>query len=175
MTVINQISKYIIPALFLLIFTYGYMKKVNVYDAFTSGAGEGLKITVNILPPMLGLMIGIQMMRASGAIELLAVGLKPILHWIGMPAEVLPLAILRPISGSASLGIVSDIIQTYGPDSYAGRLVSVMMGSTETTFYTVAIFYGSIGIKKIKQTLLCALIADFTAMVMSIIVCRLFF
>jgi len=120
-------------------------------------------------------MVAISMLRASGAIDLLANWLSPVLTLIGLPADVLPLTLLRPISGSASLGIVTDIIKTHGPDSYAGRLASIMMGSTETTFYTVAVYYGCIGIKDIRHTIKAALTADAAGMLASILVCRFYF
>ena len=147
----------------------------DIFDVFASGAKSGVELTLQILPTLVGLMVAISMLRASGAIDLLASWLSPILSLIGLPADVLPLTLLRPVSGSASLGIVTDIIKTNGPDSYAGRLASIMMGSTETTFYTVAVYYGCIGIKDIRHTIKAALTADAAGMLASILVCRFYF
>lgn len=175
MNVLQVISSCIIPTAIFGIILYGLTHIHDIFDVFTSGAKSGLELTLQILPTLVGLMVAISMLRASGAIDLLANWLSPVLTLIGLPADVLPLTLLRPISGSASLGIVTDIIKTHGPDSYAGRLASVMMGSTETTFYTVAVYYGCIGIKDIRHTIKAALTADAAGMLASILVCRFYF
>ncbi len=175
MNVLQTVSSCIIPAAIFGIILYGLMHVKDIFDVFASGAKSGVELTLQILPTLVGLMVAISMLRASGAIDLLASWLSPILSLIGLPADVLPLTLLRPVSGSASLGIVTDIIKTNGPDSYAGRLASIMMGSTETTFYTVAVYYGCIGIKDIRHTIKAALTADAAGMLASILVCRFYF
>ena len=129
---------------------------------------------LGIIAPLVGLMVAINMFRASGALELISSALSPVLSFIGLPTDVLPLALLRPVSGSASLALVTDIFQTVGPDSLSGRIASVMMGSTETTFYTVAVYFGSVGIKNTRHTLPSALTADLTAILLSSAAVRIF-
>ena len=175
MNVIQLFSDLIIPTVIVGVIVAGLCKRNDVYDIFTDGAKEGIKITMDILPSIIGLMMAIEMMNECGFIDLLVEFLRPTLSFVGMPAEVLPLAILRPISGSASIGIVGDVLSKSGADSYAGRIASVMMGSTETTFYTIALFYGSIKRKSSGKTVLVALIGDVAGMLASIIFCRLFF
>ncbi|MBQ3573081.1 MAG: spore maturation protein [Clostridia bacterium] len=160
--------------LFIAIFvTAGLVKRVGVYDCFTEGAKEGAESMLGIIAPLVGLMVAINMLRESGALELIARLLSPVLNFVGIPAEVLPLALLRPISGSASLAIVTDIFRMSGPDSLAGKIASVMMGSTETTFYTIAVYFGAVGIKNTRHTLPAALSADLTGILLSAIVARL--
>lgn len=175
MAALRTISTLIIPTVLIFVLVAGLMKKTEVYTCFLEGAKDGIQVTLGIIPALIGLVVAINMLKASGAIEWAARLLDPILKWIGMPGELLPLALLRPVSGSGSLGIVKDILQTYGPDSYQGRLASVMMGSTETTFYTVAIYFGAVGIKNIRHTLKVALTADLIAMLSAVIVTRIFF
>ena len=164
-------SIFILPVFISSILVFGLIKRVNVYDCFI----EGVKSTTSILPALVGLMVAISMLRESGAVELIANAVGAHLEKVGLSPEVLPLALLRPISGSASLAVVTDIFKNCGVDSKAGLVASVMMGSTETTFYTVAVYYGAAKVKNIRYTLVAALIADITAIICSIIVCRLFF
>ena len=170
-----KITSYITPVIILLVICFGVYKSKNTYDFFVDGAAESIKMTFDIMPNIIGIMVAMSMLKASGAINMIAYALSPVLKIIGMPAEIVPLAFLRPISGSGALGIVDDILKTSGPDSYAGRIASIMMGSTETTFYTVAVYYGAAKVKNIRHTLVAALAADITAIICSIIVCRLFF
>jgi spore maturation protein B len=128
---------------------------------------------LQIVAPLVGLMVGISMLRASGALDLLCSLLKPVTSAIGMPGEVLPLALLRPVSGSGSIAIVNDIFRHFGPDSPAGKIASVMMGSTETTFYTVAVYFGAVGVKKLRHTLKSALLADLFGMIFATFVARM--
>lgn len=170
-----SITSYITPIIILLIVCLGFYKSKNTYDYFIDGAAESIKMTFEIMPNIIGIMVAMSMLKASGVINMISYALSPVLKLIGMPSEIVPLALLRPISGSGALGIVDDILKTSGPDSYAGRIASVMMGSTETTFYTVAVYYGAAKIKNIRHTLVAALMADVTAILLTIIVCRLFF
>lgn len=171
----ETISKYIMPVIILFIILFGLKRKKEVYEPFVSGAADGLKTLGEIMPSIVGIIVAVSMLQASGAIELLAKSLSPVLKFIGMPQEIIPLALLRPFSGSGSVSIVNDIIKTHGPDSYSGRIAAVMMGSTETTFYTVALYYGVAKVKNIRHTLHAALLADVCGIVGSIIVCRLYF
>ncbi|MBO5364634.1 MAG: spore maturation protein [Clostridia bacterium] len=167
MTVISTLS---VPLLIALFVGLGLLRRVGVYDCFVEGAKDGLQSMVGIIAPLIGLMVAINMFRASGALELLGNLLTPVLDFLKLPADVLPLALLRPVSGSASTAIVTDIFQNLGPDSPAGKIASVMMGSTETTFYTVAVYFGAVGIKNSRHTLPAALAADATGILLSILV-----
>ena len=175
MQIIKMISIGVMPVLFFLILGYGLFKKVNVFDAFLEGAMDGLKTSVKILPALVGLIAAITMFRVSGGMEFITRLLAPVTNLLGVPSEVMPLALLRPVSGSGALAVVSDLLKTHGPDSLIGRITSVMMGSTETTFYTLAVYYGSVGIKDIRFTVKAALLADLTGMLASVWVCRFFF
>ena len=168
----NYISLLATPALFFLFLGLGFARKVNVYDCFVEGAKEGLQSVVRILAPLVGLTVAVSMFRAGGALELLEKLLAPVLEKLRLPAEVLPLALLRPISGSASTAIVTDIFRTSGPDSPAGKIASVMMGSTETTFYTIAVYFGAVGVKNTRHTLPSALTADAVGILLAIFVTR---
>lgn len=168
----NYISAFAMPVFIAVFIVAGVVKKVGVYDCFTEGAKDGLRSMLGIVAPLVGLMVAINMFRASGALEIISYGLSDILSLVGMPAEVLPLAILRPISGSASLAVVTDIFRNFGVDSAAGKIASVMMGSTETTFYTIAVYFGAVGIKNTRHTVAAALSADLTGIVLSAIVAR---
>lgn len=167
------ISIFAIPIFITSFILFGLIRKVNVYECFVEGAKSGVESMFGIIAPLVGLMVAISMFRESGALELIADLLSPILSYVGLPAEVLPLAILRPISGSASLALVTDIFKTYGPDSVIGKIASVMMGSTETTFYTIAVYFGAVGIKNTRHTLPAALSADLTGIVLSAIIVHL--
>src|SRR3989339_652622 len=160
MNILNAISSYAIPIIFIAIISIAYYKNIAVYDVFIVGAKDGLLTILKIIPSLIGLMIAIGVFRASGILDLIISTILPITNSLKIPSEILPLAFLRPISGSASLAIVSDIIKNYGADSFVGRVASTMMGSTETIFYTLAVYFGAIGIKNIRYTLVVALLAD---------------
>ena len=170
----NIVSMLAVPIMIAGIVGYGLLKKINVYDSFVEGAKLGLENMIQIIAPLVGLMVGISMIRASGAMDLLAHLLKPITDALGMPTDVLPLALLRPVSGSGSIAIVNDIFKRLGPDSLAGKIASVMMGSTETTFYTVAVYFGAIGVKNLRHTVKAALLADLTGMILAVLAVRIF-
>ncbi len=175
MSIIKAISMYAIPVIFVIILSAGVAKEVRVYDVFVESAKEGITTIVRIIPSLVGLLVAIGIFKASGALDLLIYAVKPVADIVNIPSEALPLAFLRPISGSASLALVSDTLKTYGPDSYVGRVVSTMMGSTETIFYTVAVYYGAVGIKNIRYTLVAALIADAASVIASVTVCTFVF
>ena len=168
-------SGWILPAAICLIIAWGFIKGVPVFDRFLEGAKEGLQTAVSILPPLVGLLLGVTMLSASGALDMLCAFISPAAEWMGLPPETMPLALLRPISGSGSLAILSDIFVRNGPDSFAGRVASVMMGSTETTFYAIAVYFGSVGIKKTRHAVPSALTADLVGYFMSAAAVRMFF
>ncbi|MDD3193247.1 MAG: spore maturation protein [Oscillospiraceae bacterium] len=169
----NQISNYILPIVIVFIVGYGFIKKVPVFDCFLAGAKEGLATSAQILPALVALITAVGMFKASGALDILTYALRPVARFLRLPQEVIPLAILRPISGSGALVIFQDILQQYGPDSFAGRVASVMQGSTETTFYTIAVYYGATKVQKTRHTLPSALTADLVGFFMSALAVRL--
>ena len=175
MEFIKTASVYAIPAMFVIILLAGIMNNVKVYDAFIDGAKDGITTVVKIIPSLVGLLVAIGVFRASGALDLLVFALNPVTSFLGIPSQVLPLALLRPISGSASLALVSDIMKQYGPDSLTGRIASTMMGSTETIFYTITVYFGAVGIKNIRYTLAAALLADLASVIASVWICKLIF
>ena len=164
---------YVIPAVMALIVLAGLVKRENVFDLFLSGAKEGISTAVNILPSLIALMTAIAMLRASGVFELIAAWAGPVCRTLRIPTDVLPLALMRPISGSGSLSLLENILRTNGPDSPAGRIASVLQGSTETTFYTVTVYYGAVGVSKTRHTLPAALTADLMGFIMSVVSVRL--
>jgi len=175
MEFIKTASVYAIPAMFVIILLAGIMNNVKVYDAFIDGAKDGITTVVKIIPSLVGLLVAIGVFRASGALDLLVFALNPVTSFLGIPSQVLPLALLRPISGSASLALVSDIMKEYGPDSLIGRMASTMMGSTETIFYTITVYFGAVGIKNIRYTLAAALLADLASVIASVWICTFIF
>lgn len=164
----KAVSVLAVPLMIVGIVVFGLFKKINVYDSFTEGAKSGAENMLGIVAPLVGLMVAISMFRTSGALDILGKLLSPVTSALKIPSEVLPLMLLRPVSGSGSIAIVNDIFSNCGPDSAAGKIASVMMGSTETTFYTVAVYFGAIGIKKLRHTVKSALLADLTGMLMAV-------
>lgn len=173
MNIINYVSSIAIPMVILLVVIYGVKQKNKVYDSFVEGVKEGIDIVINIFPTLVGLFIAIGLLRSSGIIELISKILQPILNAMKIPIEIMPLALLRPISGSASMAIATDIMKTYGVDSLIGIISSTIMGSTETTLYTIAIYTSAVGIKKIRYVLIAALTADIVGMIVSTIICNI--
>lgn len=165
----------LVPALLMLAGVWGVYKKVDLYSALTRGAGDGLKVVANILPSLVVLLTAVYMLRASGALEALARLCAPTLALLGIPAETAALMFLRPVSGSGALAVGSELMAAYGPDSYLGRCAAVMLGSTETTFYVIAVYFGAAGIKKTRHAVPAALAADLTGFVMAAATVRLFF
>lgn len=160
MNIINYMSAVAVPVVILIIIIYGIMEKNKVYDNFIEGAKDGLQIVVNIFPTLIGIFLAVGALRTSGIIDLIINLIKPILNLLKIPSEIMPLAMLRPISGSASMAIATDIMSKYGVDSVIGVIASTIMGSTETTFYTIALYTSAVGIKKIRFVLVAALVAD---------------
>lgn len=172
---LKAISTAIMPVVFFIILGYALLKRVHIFEAFMQGATGGMKTLFGILPTLVGLICAISMLRASGALEYITGLLTPILQPLGIPSEILPLALLRPISGSGALGVLGDILTASGPDSMAGRIASVIMGSTETTFYTLAVYYGAVHIKNSRHTVPAALLADVTGVLAGTFICHIFF
>lgn len=172
---LNLISLWALPVILLTVLTFGIFKKVPLYEEFTEGAKDGFKVSVKIIPYLVAIIVGISMLRASGAIEMLALFLAPILTKFNIPADTLPLMIVRSLSGSGALGIFSDIANHLGPDSYATKLSAVMLGSSETTFYVLAVYFGAVGISKIRYALVIGLLADLVGIIAAISVCNLMF
>ena len=164
---------FVLPAVLLGIVVFGLIKKVNIYDAFLEGAKEGAVTTFQIMPAIIAILTAIGMLKASGALTALVQLFEPVCRLIGFPAELTPLAIIRPISGSGSLAVLEQVLGDYGPDSFIGRVASVMQGSTETTFYTIAVYFGAAQITRTRYALPCALSADFAGMILSAAAVRL--
>lgn len=171
----SQFGGFVVPVVIFAILLCGIVKKQKVFDLFMDGAKSGVSTTISILPALVGLVTAVAMFKASGALTLIVHALAPAGKALGFPSEVVPLALMRPVSGSGALSILESILHTHGPDSFIGRVASVLQGSTETTFYTVAIYYGSVGVTKTRHTLPAALTADFVGFVMSILTVRLVF
>ena len=167
---IEKISIYILPIMILAILCAGIAKKVPVYEEFVEGAKDGFKVSVSIIPYLVAIMVGVSMFKACGAMDLI----KNLVCGF-IPADIVPIMLTRSLSGSATLGLFSDIANNFGPDAYITKLAAVMVGSSETTFYVLAVYFGSIGIKKFRYALLTGIIADITGIVLAILVSRLFF
>lgn len=172
---LNFLSLMIIPIMITIILVYGMVRKIDIYEAFVEGAGEGFKTAIRIMPYLIAIFLAIGIFKDSGGLNLFTKLISPITDFLGIPREVLPLAIMRPVSGSGALGIVKDLIETYGPDSFIGRVASTMMGSAETIFYTMAVYFGAVGVKNSRHTLLAALISHIGAVFASIWICRWLF
>lgn len=170
MNIINYISTIAVPLVIVVIIIYGILDKKKIYDIFLDGAKDGMKIVIKLFPTLLGIFLAVGALRSSGLLEIITQVLSPLTNKIGFPSQVVPLALLRPISGSASLAVATDIMSNYGVDSRIGLITSTIMGSTETTFYTIAVYTSCIGVKKIRFVLTAALIADFVGMIASAIV-----
>ena len=166
---------YLVPMLLLLLCTAALRKQKNAYELLLEGGKEGLKLLFSLIPTLVMLLTAVSMLRSSGAIDTLGTLAKPVFSFLGIPPETTPLMLVRPVSGSGALAVGSDLIATYGPDSYIGRVAAVMLGSTETTFYTIAVYFGSAGIIRTRHTVPAALAADLTGFLASAFAVRLFF
>ncbi|MEM0961982.1 MAG: spore maturation protein [Bacteroidota bacterium] len=173
--IISVVSVFVLPMLIVGIPLYGLIKRVPVYESFVEGGKEGFGLAVRIIPYLVAILFAIGMFRASGAMEALATFLSPVLALIGMPAEVLPMAIVRPLTGSGSVAIVADLAAQYGETSIITRMAATMFGSTETTFYVIAVYFGAVGVSKARHALAAGLIADVAAMLFAVWMCLLFF
>lgn len=171
----DHMGDYLIPFILCGIVLYAATCGVDVFSVFVKGAKKGLSTAMRILPSLIALTTSVGMLKASGALDVLTFGLTPLANLLTIPREILPLALLRPISGSSAMVIFQDVLKTYHPDSYIGLVASVLMGSTETTFYTIAIYYGATHVKDTRHSLVCSLTADIVGFVVSAWVVRLLF
>ena len=162
-----NLSSLVIPVLLAAVAVFGMGKRVDVYAALTRGAEDGLSVLLRIIPSLVALLTAVSMFRASGAAELFSQLCAPVLELLGIPPETAPLMLIRPVSGSGALAVGTELMTTYGPDSLIGRVAAVMLGSTETTFYTIAVYFGSAGIRRTRHAVPAALIADFTGFAVS--------
>ena len=167
---INYISSIAIPVIILIVVVYGLIEKKQVYDYFLDGAKEGIEIVLKLFPTLVGIFVAVGALRSSGIIELVIKIIEPITDVLKIPSQIMPLAILRPISGSASMAVAVDIMQNYGVDTLIGLITSTIMGSTETTFYTIAVYTSCVGIKKTRFILVAALLADIAGMISSVVI-----
>lgn len=172
---LDAISLWAMPVLLVAIPLAGIIRKVKVYDVFIEGAKEGFEVAVRIIPFLVGILVAIGMFRGSGAMDLLLAGLRPILSPTGFPPELLPLAILRSLSGSGSLAFTTDLIKTHGPDSFLARAAATMYGSSETTFYVLAVYFGAVGVSRTRHAVPAALVGDIVAAVAAVAVCAWMF
>lgn len=173
--IIDILSLWALPFIILLILTVAIIRKIPVYETFIEGAKDGFKVSVNIIPYLVAIIVAISMLRASGAIDSIALLCGGFLEKIHLPVDILPLTFVRSLSGSAAIGVFSDIVANNNVESYTAKLAAIMMGSSETTFYVLTVYFGAVGIKKYRYALLTGLCADFIGIIMSIIVARMFF
>lgn len=171
----SQVSNWIFLSFIVGIPLFGALKKINVFDAFVEGAKQGFETSIRIIPYLIAMMVAIAMLRASGFFELLYAYLAPALSAIGMPSELLPLALIRPFSGSAAIGIMSELIHEHGGNSFIAKTAATMMGSTETTFYVIAVYFGAVGIRRTRHAVPAGLLADLAGILATVAVCRYFF
>ncbi len=171
----NLISSLIIPIMVLVVVLYGIYKKVDIYDVFIEGAKEGFSMVLTVFPYLLGMILAINLFLNSNILSSLVNFLEPVLRIIGIPFDIIPMAIMRPISGTSTLAILNNIFSQYGPDSFIGRLASTIQGCTDTTFYVITLYFGSIGIKKIRYSLYVGLFADLVGIIASILIVKWIF
>ena len=171
--ILDAVSTWAIPVLLAGIPAVALARGVKVYPAFLDGAKQGFETAVRIIPPLVAILVALGMLRASGAMDAATRALAPVTGWLGIPASVVPLVVVRPLSGGAALGVVGDVLRSDGPDSYAGRLASVMAGSTETTFYVLAVYMGAAGVSRYRHALPAALLADLAGFTAAVIAVRL--
>ena len=167
---IEKISLYILPIMILSILSLGMVKKVPVYEEFIEGAKDGFKVAVSIIPYLVAIIVAVSMFKASGILDILKNFANSFI-----PPDIIPIIFTRSLSGSATLGLFSEIAKNLGPDSYVTKLAAIMVGSSETTFYVLAVYFGSVGIKKVRYALLTGLLADFIGIVAAVVVARMFF
>lgn len=175
MTFINEVSRWLIPVILFLVPTIAYARGVKVYETFVEGAEQGFATAIKTIPYLVAMLVAISVFRASGAMKLLSLIAEPMMELIGAPAEILPMAIMRPLSGSGALGLATELINTFGPDSFIGRLASTMQGSTDTTFFVLTLYFGSVGIYRYRYAIYTGLLADLTSLVASIYIVNLVF
>jgi spore maturation protein B len=173
--IITFVSVWAIPFLLFIIPILAIKNKVKVYEAFVDGAKGGFEVAIKIIPYLVAILVAIGMFRASGAMDIFVKIISPVTDFIGMPAEALPAALMRPLSGSGTLGIATEVMKEYGPDSFIGRLVSTFFGSTETTFYVIAVYFGAVGIKKTRHAVPAGLVGDLAGLLAALFICKIVF
>ena len=172
---VNSLSNGVVLCFIVGIPLYATIKKVNAFDAFVTGAKQGFETSISIIPYLIGMMVAKGMLRASGFFDLLSNLLAPVLSAIGMPSELIPLALVRPFSGSASTGVMAELIHQQGGESWISKTAATMMGSTETTFYVIAVYFGAVSIKRTRHAVVAGLLADMTGIIASVVICRYLF
>ncbi|MFH1259028.1 MAG: nucleoside recognition domain-containing protein [Elusimicrobiota bacterium] len=175
MRVINYLSQLVIPLFILFVIVYGFLKKVRVYDSFISGAKDGINIVLQIFPYILAIFIAVKSFQASGAFDFVKNMFSGVFLFLKIPLEVISIALIKPLSGSASIGVFTEVVKTTGPDSLAGKISAVIMGSAETTFYVLAVYLGSVGIKKTKYLVPVCVIADIVGIILAVVIVKLIF
>jgi spore maturation protein B len=173
--IITFVSVWAIPFLLFIIPVLAIKNKVKVYEVFVDGAKGGFEVAVKIIPYLVAILVAIGMFRASGAMDIFVKIISPVTDLIGMPAEALPAALMRPLSGSGTLGIATEVMKEHGPDSFIGRLVSTFFGSTETTFYVIAVYFGAVGIKKTRHAVPAGLVGDLAGLLAALFICKVVF
>lgn len=172
---LSAVSSWLIPIMICLILLYGTFKRIPTYEAFVEGGKEGISIAFSIIPYLVGMLVAITVFRASGALDFFVGLMKPALSLLHIPSEIVPLSLIRPISGNAALGITSDLIAAHGPDSFIGRLAAVIQGSTDTTFYVLTVYFGAVGIRKMGDAMKVGLLADLIGIIASIVIVAFIF
>ena len=172
---VDLLSVFVLPVIIIGFPLYGLWRRVPVYEEFVTGARDGFQVAVNIIPYLVAILFAVAMFRASGAMDFFVEGLRPVLSPLGIPPEVLPMVITRPLTGSGSAGIMLDLIARYGADSLIVKMAATMFGSTETTFYVVAVYFGAVNVKKTRHAVPAGLTADFVAMILAVYVVRWLF
>jgi spore maturation protein B len=172
---LDAISLWAMPVLLVAIPFVGLLRGIKVYDVFIEGAKEGFDVAVKIIPFLVGILVAIGMFRGSGAMDLLMAALRPLVASTGFPAELVPLTILRSLTGSGSLAFTTDLIKTYGPDSVIGRMAATLYGSSETTFYVLAVYFGAVGVRRTRHAVAAALIGDLVAAIAAVVICAWMF
>ena len=175
MGIITTVSTWIIPCFILLVLVVATWKRIPTYELFVEGGKEGVKMAFSLLPFLVGMIVAIAILRSSGALEAFIDLISPVLVFVGIPPDIIPLAIVRPISGTAALGMTTELVDNHGPDSFIGRLASTMQGSTDTTLYIITIYFGAVGIKKMGYALKVGLLADLIGILASIIIVTIVF
>lgn len=173
--ILSNISAWVVPCLIFSAIFYAHFSGIKVFDTFVEGAQEGFSMSIRLIPFLVGMMVAIGLFRDSGAMELLGNALTPLLKLMGIPVEILPLAIMRPVSGSSALAITTEIMKVNGPDSLLGRMAATMQGSTDTTLFVLAVYFGAVGIKKTRHALTVGLFADAVGILVAIFICKLVF
>jgi len=168
-------AQWLIPLILVIVPSYGLIKKAKVYEVFVEGAKEGIDMIIRIFPSLLAMLVAVGVLRASGALDIFAHILMPFTQRIGMPEDLVPLALIRPLSGSGALGIVTEIIKTHGADSFVGKMASAMYGSTETTFYVLAVYFGAVGVKNVRHAVISGIFTDVVSIISCVFFSHVFF